>query len=132
MAMSAGTNPPERSVRSGTVRFRIRLDAHHYVTVRVYETLREMHRASKEIHGEPCHPTEAANTICFPDVPGGCIAAMLFTWKFAPPYLIAHEASHAAVACVVKIGPGLSPDEDEPLARFNEKIFRAIYRRLHA
>ena len=126
------SNPPERSVRSGTVRFRIRLDAHHYVTVRVYETLREMHRASKEIHGEPCHPTEAANTICFPDVPGGCIAAMLFTWKFAPPYLIAHESSHAAVACVVKIGPGLSPDEDEPLARFNEKIFRAIYRRLHA
>src|ERR1017187_3577468 len=96
------------------------------------ETLKEMPRASKELHGEPCHPTEAANTIVFPDAPGGCIAAMLFTWKFSPVHMIVHEVSHAAVACVVKIGPGLSPDEDEPLAMFNEKIFRAIFRRIHA
>jgi hypothetical protein len=126
------SNPPERNVSYGTVRFRIRLDAYHYVTVRVYETLREMHRASKELHGEPCHPTEAANTIIFPDAPGGCIAAMLFTWKFSPAYLIVHESVHAGVACVVKLGPGLGPDEDEPLAHFSEKIFRAIFRRLHA
>ena len=125
-------NPPERSVRSGTLRFRIRLAGRYYIRVHVYDTLKDMHRASKELHGEPCHPTEAANTIVFPDASGGCIAAMLFTWKFSPAYLIVHEVSHAAVASVVKVGPGLSPDEDEPLALFNEKIFRAIFRRLHA
>ena len=130
--MTAGPVLPVLRVRPSTLRFRIRFASPYHIRVHVYDSLKELHRASKDFHGEPCSKTEAASTIVFGDAPGGCIAAMLFTWKYAAPHLICHEVSHAAVACVVKIGPGLSPDEDEPLALYNEKIFRAIYQRLHA
>jgi hypothetical protein len=103
-----------------------------HVRVHVYDTLKEMHHATREVHGERCHPKEQANTIVFSDAPGGCLAVIHLTWKYTPAHIIAHEAVHAGVACAVKLGPGLSPDEDEPLAGYVEKIFRAVNRRIHA
>jgi hypothetical protein len=114
------------------LRFRIGMGGRYHVRVHVYDTVKELHKATKEIHGEACHPKEQANTVTFPDAPGGCVAVIHLTWRYAPPYILVHEAVHAGVACAVKLGPGLSPDEDEPLAGYIEKIFRAINRRVHA
>jgi hypothetical protein len=116
----------------GPLRFRINMGDPYHIRVHVYDTVKDLHRATKELHGETCHPKEQANTIVYQDAPGGCIAAILLTWRHAPPYILAHEAVHAGVACVVKLGPGLGPDEDEPLAGYVEKIFRAINQRVHA
>src|ERR1017187_10618805 len=86
----------------------------YHIRVHVYDTVRDLHKATKELHGETCHPKEQANTIVYQDAPGGCVATILLTWRHAPPYILAHESVHAGVAFAVNNGPRLRQDVERP------------------
>jgi hypothetical protein len=115
------------------IRFRVKVSDRHHVAVRVYDTVKQLHAASREIHGTS-HPRDCAVTIAPGDPQHGCIAYMLFCHKYAAPHIIAHECSHAAFACALILGPGVdcSDSSDERVAHFVEILFRAIFRRVHA
>jgi hypothetical protein len=114
------------------LRFRVKIGEKHHVSVHVYDSIRDLHRAIKRLHGEKAHPRDCAVTISSGDHPGGRLCSVLLAWRYCQPYIIAHEASHAAWECALAVGPGVGPSDDahEWIALAVENIFKEIYRRV--
>jgi hypothetical protein len=122
----ARTKTPKRP----DLRFRIKVAGTRFLRIHVSETHEDMWLALERCHGVP-HRHEHAATVYFPGSPDhGCVADLFFCWRVLRPWIVAHEAEHAAVAIAVALKRGLTYElDDEFVATWTERVTEKIITR---